>query len=37
MPASVVSLNSEINWPIWAGITLRSACGSTTYDRLAHR
>ena len=25
----MVSLNRLINWPMWAGMTLRSACGST--------
>ena len=28
-PASVVSLNRLMNWPTSAGMTLRSACGST--------
>ena len=28
-PASVVSLNRLMNCPTWAGMTLRSACGST--------
>ena len=36
VPASVVSLNRQMNWPTIAGITLRSAWGSTQ-GRSAHR